>query len=212
MSRDWWFTVRHSAFAVQLQRSMSTQWPQYSMRTVICLCNNSRRFFIFHKRPSIGFWKTSYRYDACVHLGCHTPGTNFNRVWILAMKTSDSFLRIRISYKTWSQWMKFGCITTTHSPNRRMNTEVSEWAGTVENAAVEICRQGATDRLFQPPRGYLSTFLPAPPKWKLIRTIIWKSCWFCIRTLLANDLTFGTPGSCMRIIQVRTLQGRLWST
>ncbi len=86
--------------------------------------------------------------------------------------------------------------------------EAPEQAKTV---AVEICKQGTTNRLFQQPRGHLSTFLaPCSQKGKFIRTIVWKSCRFCLHTFLVNASTFGTPGSCTRITRVHTLQRRLW--
>ncbi len=120
--------------AVRLQRSTSTRWLRYLMRTVTCLCDNSRRFFIFQKQPSIGFLRTSYRCDAYVRCGCRTslPVTNFSSVWMLAMKTTDSLLRIQISYRKWSRWMKVGCITTTQSQNGRVNAgsaRTSEYCG-----------------------------------------------------------------------------------
>ncbi len=201
------------SLAVWLQRLTSTWWPQYSIRIVICLCDNSRRFFIFQKWSFIRFWKTSCRCDACVRYGCRTslPVTNISSIWMLAIKTSDSMLRIRIFYRKWSRWMKVGCITTTHSPNCRVNTGSARTSG--------ICRKWGSRNLharcnwlpFSTTKGsFINIF--APQKQKLIWTIIWKSCRFCVQTLLANDPTFRTPRSCTTITCIRILQGRLWST
>ncbi len=97
-----------------------------------------------------------------------------------------------------------------HSPNGRVNTGSARMSGNWKVQQQKSAdKEQLIDRLFEPSRGLLSIF---PPKQNLIWTIIWKTCWFCVPTLLANDPTFGTPGSCIKIMLVRTLQGRLWST
>ncbi len=148
--------------AVRLCRSMSTRWLQYSIRTVICLCDNSRRFFLFQKQPFIRFWKMSYRCDTCVCYGCHTslPVTSFSSVWMLTTETLDSLLRIRISYRKWLQWMKVGCITTTHSPNGSENTGSVWTSGKSDSRSLQARCDWSP---FSTTKGsFINIFAPAP--------------------------------------------------
>ncbi len=136
---------------------------------------------------------------------------NFSSIWVLAMKTLDSLLRIGISYKKWSWWMKVGCITTTRSPNGRVNTGSTRTSGNCgKYGSRNLQTRFNWSPFFTTEESFINIF--ASQKRKLIRIIIWKSCRFCVCTLLANDLTFGTPRSSTRTTRIHTLQGRLWST
>ncbi len=156
-----------------LQRSMSTRWQWYSMRTIICLCDISRRFFIFQKRPSMRFLKTSYRCDACVCRGCRISllVINFSSIRMLVMQTSDSLLRIQIFYRKWSWWMKVGCITTTHSPNRRVNAGSTRTSWNWGKCSSRNLQARCNWSPFSTTKGsFINIF--APQTRKLIQTII----------------------------------------
>ncbi len=135
--------------AVRLQRSTSTRWLRYSMRNVICLCDNSRRFFIFQKQHPSDFERRV---------------TNAMRVFVVGVALPYQWPTSAVSaclqwkprtycwgsrYPTESDhggWKLSALPRPTHQMEE-WTLEAPEW---VESAAVKICRQGATDRLFWP--------------------------------------------------------------
>ncbi len=124
MPRDGWFTTRWSALQFDYGRQCQysghcTQWgPLFVCATTRGGSSYSKNDLPLYFEKRVTDAMLVFIVDAA--LPYQWP--NFSSVWMLAMKTLNSLLRIQISYRKWSRWMKVGCITTTHSPNRRVNT------------------------------------------------------------------------------------------